>query len=114
MVRSRRPPAAPCRTATSSGLIGPRSKINGETPEFVEAQHFLLDLPALAEALAEWLENREASGAWRPNVIRFSQNILKEIRAAGDDPRHRLGDRGAAGRLPRQPGQDSSTSGSTR
>ncbi|MFC7501001.1 methionine--tRNA ligase, partial [Nocardioides sp. GCM10030258] len=34
----------------------------------------------LAEALTEWLDGREATGLWRPNVIRFSQNILKEIR----------------------------------
>ncbi len=61
-------------------LIDPVSKINGETPEFVETQHFFLDLPALADALAAWLDEREASGTWRPNVIRFSQNILKEIR----------------------------------
>jgi methionyl-tRNA synthetase len=61
-------------------LINPRSRINGETPEFVETQHFFLDLPALAEALAAWLDEREATGSWRPNVIRFSQNILKEIR----------------------------------
>jgi hypothetical protein len=32
-------------------LINPRSKINGETPEFIETQHFFLDLPALAESL---------------------------------------------------------------
>src|SRR6478752_7334665 len=61
-------------------LINPRSKINGETPEFIDTQHFFLDLPALAEALKEWLDEREATGLWRPNVIRFSQNILKEIR----------------------------------
>jgi len=61
-------------------LINPVSKINGEVPEFIETQHFFLDLPALAEALGEWLDEREASGTWRPNVIRFSQNILKEIR----------------------------------
>ena len=61
-------------------LINPRSKINGETPEFIETQHFFLDLPALADALHEWLNEREAEGLWRPNVIRFSQNILKEIR----------------------------------
>lgn len=61
-------------------LVNPRSKINGETPEFIETQHFFLDLPALAEALTEWLDGREATGLWRPNVIRFSQNILKEIR----------------------------------
>jgi methionyl-tRNA synthetase len=61
-------------------LINPRSKINGETPEFIETSHFFLDLPALAEALGEWLDERAASDTWRPNVIRFSQNILAEIR----------------------------------
>ncbi len=61
-------------------LIDPRSKINGETPQFVETQHFFLDLPALAGALGEWLDEREATGLWRPNVIRFSQNILSDIR----------------------------------
>ena len=61
-------------------LIEPHSKINGEVPEFVETQHFFLDLPALAGALKEWLDKREASGTWRPNVIKFSQNILEDIR----------------------------------
>ncbi|WP_181310404.1 methionine--tRNA ligase [Nocardioides campestrisoli] len=61
-------------------LIDPVSRINGETPEFIETQHFFLDLPALAEALGEWLDEREASGTWRPNVIKFSKNILAEIR----------------------------------
>ena len=61
-------------------LINPRSKINGETPEFIETQHFFLDLPALAGALSTWLDEREASGTWRPNVIRFSKNILEDIR----------------------------------
>lgn len=61
-------------------LIDPRSKINGETPEFIETQHFFLDLPALADALQAWLDGREATGLWRPNVIRFSKNILDEIR----------------------------------
>jgi methionyl-tRNA synthetase len=61
-------------------LKNPRSRINGEAPEFVETQHFFLDLPALAEALKSWLDEREASGTWRPNVIRFSQNILDDIR----------------------------------
>jgi methionyl-tRNA synthetase len=61
-------------------LINPRSKINGEVPEFVETQHFFLDLPALAGALKVWLDEREASGTWRPNVIKFSKNLLKEVR----------------------------------
>jgi methionyl-tRNA synthetase len=61
-------------------LVNPRSRINGETPEFVESQHFFLDLPALADALRDWLDEREASGTWRPNVIKFSQNILEDIK----------------------------------
>ncbi|HET8594814.1 MAG TPA: methionine--tRNA ligase, partial [Intrasporangium sp.] len=61
-------------------LINPRSKINGETPEFVETQHFFLDLPALADALREWLDEREASGTWRPNVIKFAKNLLEDVR----------------------------------
>ena len=61
-------------------LIDPHSRINGETPQFVDSTHYFLDLPALAEALGAWLDEREASGTWRPNVIKFSQNILEEIR----------------------------------
>ena len=61
-------------------LISPRSRINGETPEFVETTHWFLDLPALAEALGVWLDEREASGTWRPNVIKCSQNLLGDIR----------------------------------
>jgi methionyl-tRNA synthetase len=61
-------------------LIDPRSKINGETPEFVETEHFFLDLPALADALSEWLDGREATGLWRPNVIKFSKNLLEDVR----------------------------------
>jgi methionyl-tRNA synthetase len=58
-------------------LINPVSKINGETPEFVETTHFFLDLPALAEALGEWLQTRTD---WRPNVLRFSQNLLENLK----------------------------------
>jgi len=61
-------------------LRHPVSRINGETPEFVETRHLFLDLPALADALGAWLDGREATGLWRPNVIRFSQNILADVR----------------------------------
>src|SRR5215468_5279089 len=61
-------------------LINPRSKINGETPEFVETQHFFLDLPALADALQEYIAGREASGTWRPNVIKFSLNLIEDLK----------------------------------
>ncbi len=60
-------------------LINPRSKINGETPRFEETSHFFLDLPALAEALRVWLDGRAATGLWRPNVIKFSTNILDGV-----------------------------------
>ena len=58
-------------------LINPVSKINGETPQFVETEHFLLDLPALADALSAWLKERKD---WRPNVLKFSLNLLEDIR----------------------------------
>lgn len=61
-------------------LIDPHSRINGETPEFVESTHYFLDLPALADALSAWLDDRESSGTWRPNVIKFSKNFLEDIR----------------------------------
>ena len=61
-------------------LIDPHSRINGEIPEFVESTHWFLDLPALADALATWLDEREESGTWRPNVIKFSKNFLEDIR----------------------------------
>ena len=34
-------------------LINPRSRINGETPKFIETEHFFLDLPALSGALGQ-------------------------------------------------------------
>ncbi|MEV0273295.1 methionine--tRNA ligase [Hamadaea sp. NPDC050747] len=58
-------------------LINPHSRINGEVPQFIETQHFFLDLPALAPALGEWLRTREG---WRPNVLKFSLNLLDDIR----------------------------------
>jgi methionyl-tRNA synthetase len=58
-------------------LINPRSRINGETPVFTESEHFFLDLPALADALGGWLRTRTD---WRPNVLRFSLNLLDDLK----------------------------------
>jgi methionyl-tRNA synthetase len=55
-------------------LIDPKSKINGETPVFVEQEHYFLDLPAFTEVLGSWLQSKE--GLWRPNVLKFSLNLL--------------------------------------
>lgn len=57
-------------------LVNPRSRINGETPVFAETEHFFLDLPAFAQALGKWLGTRHG---WRPNVLRFSQNLLDDL-----------------------------------
>ncbi|SFE17426.1 methionine--tRNA ligase [Blastococcus tunisiensis] len=58
-------------------LINPVSKINGETPKFVEEEHYFLDLPAFARALGDWLGTRKS---WRPNVLNFSVNLLEDLK----------------------------------
>ena len=58
-------------------LLNPRSRINGETPVFVETEHLFLDLPAFTEALGRWLQSK--SGQWRPNVLKFSLNLLGDL-----------------------------------
>ncbi|MGY1723078.1 methionine--tRNA ligase [Blastococcus sp. SYSU DS0533] len=58
-------------------LINPVSKINGETPKFVEEEHYFLDLPAFTRALGDWLATRKS---WRPNVLNFSVNLLEDLK----------------------------------
>jgi methionyl-tRNA synthetase len=58
-------------------LIDPRSRIDGEPPEFRETNHLFLDLPAFADALAEWIEQQKH---WRPNVRNFSRRYVEELR----------------------------------
>jgi methionyl-tRNA synthetase len=58
-------------------LINPRSRINGETPKFIETQHLFLDLPAFADALGSWLQSRTD---WRPNVLKFSMNLVQDLK----------------------------------
>jgi len=58
-------------------LINPRSRVNGETPTFVETEHYFLDLPAFAESLGSWLQTRQN---WRPNVLKFSMNLLDDLK----------------------------------
>jgi methionyl-tRNA synthetase len=57
-------------------LLHPVSRINGETPKFVETEHFFLDLPAFADALRQWLDTRTD---WRPNVLKFSRNLIDDL-----------------------------------
>jgi methionyl-tRNA synthetase len=58
-------------------LINPVSKINGETPKFVETEQMMLDLPAFGEVLAEWLRKQTH---WRTNVQKFSRNLLDDLK----------------------------------
>jgi methionyl-tRNA synthetase len=58
-------------------LINPRSRINGEKPDFVETEHLFLDLSAFTEALGSWLSTRTE---WRSNVLKFSLNLLDDLR----------------------------------
>jgi methionyl-tRNA synthetase len=58
-------------------LINPVSRINGETPKFVESEHYFLDLPAFARALGDWLATRKS---WRPNVLNFSVKQLEDLK----------------------------------
>jgi len=54
----------------ANGLINPRSKMDGSTPELRETEHFYLDLGALQSQIVDFLKDRE--DYWRPNVIRQS------------------------------------------
>ncbi|MDR1450675.1 MAG: methionine--tRNA ligase [Propionibacteriaceae bacterium] len=65
------------RQLDPADLIEPRSRIDGEKPLFVETEHFFLDLPALSGALGRWLETRTD---WRPNVLNFSRQLLKDLK----------------------------------
>ncbi|HIW28868.1 MAG TPA: methionine--tRNA ligase [Candidatus Luteococcus avicola] len=64
------------RQLDPADLKNPHSRINGEVPEFVETEHYFLDLPAFADALGQWLQTRQE---WRPNVMNFSANFAKEL-----------------------------------
>ncbi|MDQ1750895.1 MAG: methionyl-tRNA synthetase, partial [Pseudonocardiales bacterium] len=58
-------------------LINPRSRINGETPKFIETEQYFLDLPAFTDVLADWLRKQSH---WRPNVQKFSLNLLEDLK----------------------------------
>jgi methionyl-tRNA synthetase len=57
-------------------LVNPRSRIDGTPPVFKETSHLFLDLPAFADGLREWIDRQPH---WRPNVRRFSLNLLDEL-----------------------------------
>jgi methionyl-tRNA synthetase len=58
-------------------LIEPRSRIDGQPPEFRETKHLFFDLPAFKDQLIAWID---AQDHWRPNVRNFSLSYLEDIR----------------------------------
>jgi methionyl-tRNA synthetase len=58
-------------------LVNPRSRNDGSRPEIRETTQYFLDLPALADRLAAWLDRDKDH--WRPNVINFSRNMVREL-----------------------------------
>src|SRR3954449_2463646 len=65
------------RQLDPTDLIDPRSRIDGQPPEFRQTKHLFLDLPAFKEQLTAWIENQTHC---RQNVRKFSQDFVKEIR----------------------------------
>jgi methionyl-tRNA synthetase len=57
-------------------LINPRSKIDGSTPVLRETEHFYLDLGKASDALWDYLNDDK--DFWRPNVLNFSRQYVKE------------------------------------
>jgi methionyl-tRNA synthetase len=63
------------RPLDATELVEPRCKFDGSTPVVRETEHFFLDLPAFTERLTEWLEDKDF---WRPNVLNFTTNMLRD------------------------------------
>ena len=83
-------------------LINPHSRINGETPKFVESNHFFLDLPAFAERAGGVAEDPDGLAPERPELLAQPH---RRPAPARHDAGHRLGHPGAAGGLGGQPEQ---------
>src|SRR5699024_5167999 len=58
-------------------LIRPRSRVDGEIPEFVATEHLLLELPSFTATLGEWLSTKTT---WRSNVLNFTRNLVEDMR----------------------------------
>ncbi len=58
-------------------LIEPRNRSNPDDKLVVrESEHYFLDLSKTAEDLLDWLEQQQQH--WRPNVVNFTRNLIKQ------------------------------------
>ncbi|HKV85099.1 MAG TPA: methionine--tRNA ligase [Ktedonobacterales bacterium] len=65
------------RTLDPTQLIAPRCRLCGQSNvEIRETEHFFLDLPKFEPRLRTWLQAE--TGHWRPNVVNFALNWIKE------------------------------------
>ncbi len=58
-----------------TNLVEARCRLCGNPPEFRPTEHFFFDLPKFEEPLKHWLADKTY---WRPNVLNFTMNWLKE------------------------------------
>jgi len=56
-------------------LVDPHCRICGAFPEVKESEHFFFRLSAFNEQLLAWVSEQSH---WRPNVLNFTVNLLKE------------------------------------
>jgi len=63
------------RVLDATELKEPRCKRDGSQPVIRDTEHFFLDLEAFSQRLLAWLEEK---GYWRPNVINFTRNWIRE------------------------------------
>ncbi|MSQ07524.1 MAG: methionine--tRNA ligase [Dehalococcoidia bacterium] len=63
------------RTLDPQDLVTPRCLLSGTTPEFRESEHLFLQLSAFQEPLLKWVEQQKH---WRPNVLNFTRQFLKD------------------------------------
>lgn len=60
----------------AAGLIRPRTKTDGSTPELRPTEHYYLDLAKLGPAIGKWLST--GKDYWRPNVLKPSLHTVME------------------------------------
>lgn len=66
------------RTLDPQELKDARSKLTGTPPEYRETEHFFLRLDLLQPELERWVAQQKTRGAWRPSVVNFTEQWLKE------------------------------------
>ncbi|MFA5862327.1 MAG: methionine--tRNA ligase [Candidatus Thermoplasmatota archaeon] len=66
------------RTLDPHELMKPRSKLTGTPPEYRETSHYFLLLDKLQPLLEQWVEGQKTHGNWRPSVVNFTEQWLKE------------------------------------